>query len=133
MNKREMQKFKKLLLAEADHLSKGIKTIERNTIEGTLSESTGDLTSFAEAGTDNNDRETALRVASGESVAGAAEAARESVLAAGFTKVDYLSIYDPTNFEEIAIPDASSRVLAAAWLGQTRLIDNIPFVADNLK
>ncbi len=67
MNKREMEKFRKLLLQEGQHLQKGIRTIGKDTLEGTLSESTGDITSFAEAGTDNNDRETALRVASGES------------------------------------------------------------------
>ena len=66
MNKREMEKYKKLLMAEGQHLQKGIRIIGKDTLEGTLSESTGDITSFAEAGTDNNDRETALRVASGE-------------------------------------------------------------------
>ena len=67
MNKREMAKFKKLLEAERDHLRKGIKTIEANTMEAGERETGGDLTSFAEAGTDNNERDTALRVASGES------------------------------------------------------------------
>lgn len=68
MKKRDQQKFKKLLLKESEHLLKGIRTIEQDTLEGTLSETSTDLTSFAEAGTDNNDRETALRVASGESM-----------------------------------------------------------------
>ena len=67
MKKREMKKFEKLLYAEREHLSKGIRTIEENTLEGTTRETGGDLQSFAEAGTDNNERETALRVASGES------------------------------------------------------------------
>lgn len=67
MNKRELKKFQKLLMAERDHLSKGIRKIEQDTLEGSERESVGDLTSFAEAGTDNNERETALRVASGES------------------------------------------------------------------
>ena len=67
MNKRELKKFEKLLLDEQAHLSQGIKTIEANTMEGTMKEAGGDLTSFAEAGTDTNERDTALRVASGES------------------------------------------------------------------
>lgn len=67
MKKREMKKFQKLLMAEQDHLSKGIRTIEENTMEGTLRDAGADLTGFAEAGTDNNERDTALRVASGES------------------------------------------------------------------
>ena len=67
MNKREMEKFKKLLLSEGQHLKNEIRTIGKDALEGTLSESSGDITSFAEAGTDNNDRDTALRLASGES------------------------------------------------------------------
>lgn len=67
MKKREMKKFQKLLMTERDHLSQGIRKIEQNTLEGNQRETSGDLTSFAETGTDNNERETALRVASGES------------------------------------------------------------------
>lgn len=67
MTKREMKKFQKLLLDEQGHLSQGIRKIEQNTLENTERESGGDLTSFAETGTDNNERDTALRVASGES------------------------------------------------------------------
>jgi DnaK suppressor protein len=67
MKKQEMKKFEKLLLAERTHLSAGIRQIEENTLEDSDRDTSGDLTSFAEAGTDNNERETALRVASGES------------------------------------------------------------------
>ena len=61
-----MGKFKKLLLAEGKHFNEGIKTIEKNTQESASSDKSGDFSSFAEAGTDNNDRDTALRLASGE-------------------------------------------------------------------
>lgn len=67
MNKRELEKFKKLLLAEGQHFSEGIKIIERDTLEAAEGDKSGDFASFAEAGTDNNDRETALRLASSES------------------------------------------------------------------
>ncbi len=67
MTKREMQKFKKLLQAESAHLLKGIRTIGKDTLEAASSETAMDLTSFAEAGTDTNDRETAMRLVSGES------------------------------------------------------------------
>lgn len=67
MKKREMQKFKKLLMSESEHLTKGIRTIGEDTLNAADHEVATDLTSFAEAGTDNNDRETALRLASGES------------------------------------------------------------------
>jgi len=67
MTKREMQKYKKLLLEESEHLLKGIRTIGQDTLEAAQGEVGLDPTSFAEAGTDTNDRETALRLASGES------------------------------------------------------------------
>lgn len=67
MKKREMQKFKKLLLTEGEHLTKGIRTIGEDTLQAAGQEAGTDMSSFAEAGTDNNDRETALRLAGGES------------------------------------------------------------------
>ncbi len=67
MKKSEMKKFEKLLMAEQDRLTQGIRTIGDDTMKATELERGSDLTSFAEAGTDSNDRETALRLASGES------------------------------------------------------------------
>ena len=67
MKKREMQKFRKLLMAEGEQLSKGIRTIGEDTLKAAEQEGSSDMTSFAEAGTDNNDRETALKLAKGES------------------------------------------------------------------
>lgn len=67
MRKSEMKKFEKLLRAEREHLSKGIRTIGDDVLQAAELERGADLTSFAEAGTDSNDRETALRLASGES------------------------------------------------------------------
>ncbi len=67
MKKREMEKFKKLLFAESEHLTKGIRTIGEDTLRAAEQDVATDMTSFAEAGTDTNDRETALRLASGES------------------------------------------------------------------
>ena len=67
MKKRDMQKFKKLLMAESDHLMKGIRTIGEDALKAAATESVSDMTSVAEAGTDNNDRETSLRLAGSES------------------------------------------------------------------
>lgn len=67
MNKRQAKKFEKMLLAEREHLVKEMRQIGQDTLESRLSEASSDLISFAEAGTDNNERETALRLASGES------------------------------------------------------------------
>ena len=51
-----------------------------------------------------------------------------SLLAAGFFKVDYLEVRDAATLEP-PLPSRPARVLAAAWLGRTRLIDNIPLAS----
>ena len=66
MNKREMQKFEKTLLAERERLVRGIRKLEEDTLYQPASDNTADLTSYAEVGTDNFDRETALNIASTE-------------------------------------------------------------------
>ncbi len=50
----------------------------------------------------------------------------ETLLEAGFAKVDYLSVRDAVTLEPWSNPERRGRVLAAAWLGSTRLIDNVP-------
>ena len=44
---------------------------------------------------------------------------------AGFTRVDYLTVRDATTLAPVADASLPARVLAAVWLGQTRLIDNV--------
>jgi pantoate--beta-alanine ligase len=53
-----------------------------------------------------------------------AEAARH-LLASGFTCVDYVAVRDAEALAELAALDRPARILAAAWLGKTRLIDNM--------
>lgn len=48
--------------------------------------------------------------------------AQEKLLGAGFDKVDYCAARNAKTF----LPKNPDRVLAAVWLGQTRLIDNMP-------
>ena len=55
----------------------------------------------------------------------AATQAQDSVLAAGFARVDYLTVRDAETLQPWRGGDRPGRVLAAAWLGRTRLIDNI--------
>ncbi len=54
------------------------------------------------------------------------EAAALALQTAGFAKVDYVAVRDAETLEVVtARTDRPLRVLAAAWLGQTRLIDNV--------
>ena len=46
--------------------------------------------------------------------------------AAGFGRVDYLAVCDAGTLAPVARVSGPARVLAAAWLGETRLIDNVP-------
>ena len=45
---------------------------------------------------------------------------------AGFTRIDYLAVCDAETLAPVERITAPARVLAAAWLGETRLIDNAP-------
>ncbi len=67
MNKRDLKKFEKMLLAERERLVGSIRSIEVESREETGRDASADLQSYAEAGTDNFERETALNIASGES------------------------------------------------------------------
>lgn len=68
-------------------------------------------------------------IASGKSLAAAEDSAREALLRAGFERVDYITA---RNAETLAAPeqgDKNLRLLAAAWLGRARLIDNMALSA----
>lgn len=69
---------------------------------------------IAKTGNDNAD----LRAAEQHGV--------KALLEAGFGKVDYVAIRDAETLAPIATLDRPARVLAAAHLGRTRLIDNMP-------
>ncbi len=65
-------------------------------------------------------------VGSGEIIAAATAESAGALEAAGF-KVDYLEVRDSETLQPIAATtDRPLRVLIAAWLGRTRLIDNVP-------
>jgi len=52
------------------------------------------------------------------------EQAKENLLAGGFTKIDYLELRAADTLLALDHYAVSSRLLVAAWLGKTRLIDN---------
>ncbi|MDD9991071.1 MAG: pantoate--beta-alanine ligase [Rhodospirillales bacterium] len=45
---------------------------------------------------------------------------------AGFARIDYLAVCDAEMLEPVVRVEGPARVLAAVWLGETRLIDNVP-------
>ena len=70
--------------------------------------------------------ETAIRAAGGSSIVALEAEAASALLAAGFARVDYVAIRrsDLSPFENDRV-DGPGRILAAAVLGTTRLIDNM--------
>lgn len=56
----------------------------------------------------------------------AGEAGRSELEKAGFTRVDYVEFVDAASLAPLDRLDRPARILAAAWLGRTRLIDNLP-------
>jgi len=65
----------------------------------------------------------------GEAVADALAEARRGLEAAGFA-IDYLDLADAETLQPDPVPDRPRRLLAAARMGATRLIDNMPVEDD---
>jgi pantoate--beta-alanine ligase len=70
--------------------------------------------------------ETARAMAAGGNAVAVTASATAELLRAGFTKLDYLEVVDAATLKPVERADAPARVAAAAWLGKTRLIDNVP-------
>lgn len=51
--------------------------------------------------------------------------AQQRLGSAGFTKIDYLALHAADDLTSLRQVDRPARLFAAAWLGKTRLIDNI--------
>jgi pantoate--beta-alanine ligase len=60
------------------------------------------------------------------SIADALEKGFAELTEAGFAKIDYIEACDAETLTPLERPDRPGRVLVAAWLGKTRLIDNVP-------
>ena len=72
-------------------------------------------------------RAAVAEIEAGGAVAPALERLREALRRAGFAAVDYATLADAATLEPLAIlDDASARLLVAARIGRTRLIDNLP-------
>jgi pantoate--beta-alanine ligase len=70
-------------------------------------------------------KEAAARALNTGDLRGAEAIAIEALWAAGFSHVDYVAIRDAETLDHIAALDRPARILAAAKIGKTRLIDNM--------
>jgi len=71
-------------------------------------------------------REAAGAIAAGGDVATILAEGRARILAAGFHKIDYLELRDADTLLALDKFNQPARLFAAAHIGRTRLIDNIP-------
>lgn len=71
-------------------------------------------------------QKAASQISVGEAVPSVLENAREALLSAGFTSVDYLELRAEDDLRPLDHADRPARLLAAAWLDDIRLIDNMP-------
>ncbi|MER8462595.1 pantoate--beta-alanine ligase [Mesorhizobium sp. M1396] len=69
-------------------------------------------------------RDTAVALAAGADQSNSTEEASRALIAAGFQKVDYVEARESLTLAPWR-RDREGRLLAAAWLGKTRLIDNV--------
>lgn len=67
----------------------------------------------------------ATKLRSGAVAADLLEQAKKELLAAGFTALDYLELRAEEGLAPLSAANISARLLVAAWLGKTRLIDNV--------
>jgi pantoate--beta-alanine ligase len=61
----------------------------------------------------------------GSAVSTALATAKQTLVDAGFLKIDYLALVDAATLEPIETAEGEMRLIAAALIGATRLIDNI--------
>jgi pantoate--beta-alanine ligase len=73
--------------------------------------------------------QAAEQIGAGQPVATALAEAKAALIDNGFTRIDYVALVDGDSLEPLEIPCRNMRLLAAATLGTTRLIDNLAVAA----
>jgi pantoate--beta-alanine ligase len=69
--------------------------------------------------------DAATRIREGVPVADALSSAKDGLRAAGFSTIDYVALVNALTLEPLDAPGGPMRLIAAAKIGTTRLIDNI--------
>jgi pantoate--beta-alanine ligase len=69
---------------------------------------------------------TAAAIRGGSAIAEAEADMRAEIAAAGFAAIDYAAACDSETLAPLSDLSRPGRILAAAWIGKTRLIDNLP-------
>jgi pantoate--beta-alanine ligase len=70
-------------------------------------------------------REARQSILDGEPVSTALRGAKQALVDAGFLRIDYFALVDAATLEPMDQPAGDMRLIAAAVIGTTRLIDNI--------
>ncbi|CDX25596.1 pantothenate synthetase [Mesorhizobium plurifarium] len=73
--------------------------------------------------------DAAALIAGGAPVDATLEEARSAITAAGYARIEYLELRAEEDLAPMHTLDRPGRLLIAAWLGQTRLIDNVEMPA----
>lgn len=70
-------------------------------------------------------RDARSAILAGQPVAAALDEGRYALLVAGFSRIDYFALVDASTLEPLDTPHGEMRLVAAAVIGTTRLIDNL--------
>lgn len=74
-------------------------------------------------------RDMAEALSQGADFAPLAQTARDSLIAAGFTEVEYIDLRCSETLQALSRADRPARLFVTAWADDVRLIDNIPVAA----
>jgi pantoate--beta-alanine ligase len=76
--------------------------------------------------------DAAQSISDGEPVGSVLARAKQALVDAGFLKIDYVALVDAATLQPLDAPAGEMRILAAATIGKTRLIDNVSVISDTV-
>lgn len=77
-------------------------------------------------------QDAARGITEGEGVANVLAEGLEVLMDAGFSKIDYFALVDAATLDPLEEPAGEMRLIAAATIGGTRLIDNMSVISDTV-